>query len=348
MDAIAPDPLIDFAAAVFRAHGVPDGDAHLFADSLVQADLWGHQSHGLLRLSWYAARLKSGAMNAVTAPDLVVDSGAVAVIDGHDGIGQVLAAQAMADAVSRAKGHGIGAIVVRNSNHFGTAMYFTRMAAAQGAVGFLSTNASPAMAPWGGREKAVGNNPWSIAAPGGRYGPVILDIANTAVARGKLYLAKQKGEEIPKGWAMDEGGAPTTDPAAGIAGLILPMGEHKGYAISMMMDVLSGVLSGSEFLSGVSGPYQAEKRSGAGHLFLALDIAAFRPLADFEMDMEKLIGEIKSVPRADGVAEIFYPAEIEARNDAKNRAEGLILPAETLDDLRRIAGETGLQSMLPF
>lgn len=348
MSTIAPQPLIDFAAAVFQAHGVPEIDARLFADSLVQADLWGHQSHGVLRLPWYAARLKSGVMAAVTAPELVVDHGAVAVIDGHDGIGQVLAAKAMAEAITRAREFGIGAVAVRNSNHFGTAMYFTRMAAARSCVGFLSTNASPAMAPWGGREKVVGNNPWSIAAPGGAHGTVVLDIANTAVARGKLYLAKQSGEEIPAGWAMTAEGAPTTDPAEGIAGLILPMGEHKGYGISVMMDVLSGVLTGGNFLGGVFGPYQAETRSGAGHLVLALDIAAFRPLGEFEADMERLIGDLKSVPPADGFDEVFYPGEIEARADARNREHGLVLPKDTLGDLRELAEQTGLEARLPF
>jgi LDH2 family malate/lactate/ureidoglycolate dehydrogenase len=348
MAAIAPELLVDFAEAAFRAHGVPEGDARLFADSLVQADLWGHQSHGVLRLPWYVARLKSGAMAAVTAPEFVVDHGAVAVIDGHDGIGQVLAATAMDEAIGRAKDHGIGAVAVRNSNHFGTAMYFTRMAAARSCIGIVTTNASPAMAPWGGRAKAVGNNPWSIAAPGGPHGPVVLDIANTAVARGKLYLAKQRGEEIPVGWAMTAAGAPTTDPVEGIAGLIMPMGEHKGYCISVMMDVLSGVLTGSGFLGGVFGPYQAERTSGAGHMVLAFDIATFRPLAEFAADMEQLIGNLKSVPPADGFDEVFYPGEIEARNDVRNRREGLLLPDETRADIRDLARETGLEARLPF
>jgi LDH2 family malate/lactate/ureidoglycolate dehydrogenase len=348
MPAIAPEPLIGFAEAVFGAHGVPEADAHLFADSLVQADLWGHQSHGVLRLPWYAARLKSGAMIAVTEPEFVVDSGAIAVIDGHEGIGQVLADKAMAEAINRAKDHGIGAVAVRNSNHFGTIMYFTRKAAQRSCIGLASTNASPAMAPWGGREKVVGNNPWSISAPGGRYGPVVLDIANTAVARGKLYLAKQKGEDIPEGWAMNADGQPTTDPALGIAGLILPMGEHKGYGISVMMDVLSGVLAGSNFMTGVSGPYQAEKKSGAGHLSLALDIAAFRPLAEFEADMEQLLGDLKAVPPAAGFNEVFYPGEIEAGNDAKNRRQGLSLPENTRADLATLACVLGLEACLPF
>ncbi len=342
MPRIAPDALTEFAAQVLGAHGVPDADARLFADSLVQADLWGHQSHGVLRLSWYAARLAAGVMTPVTAPKVVVDAGAVTVLDGRDGIGQVLAARAMEEAVARAKAHGLGAAAVRRSNHFGTAMYFTRQAAAKDCIGLLTTNASPAMAPWGGKRKAVGNNPWSIAAPAGKYGTVVLDIANTAVARGKLYLAKQRGETIPEGWAMDADGRPTTDPAAGIAGLILPMAGHKGYGISVMMDVLSGVLPGSNFMAGVFGPYQAEEKSGAGHLALALDIAAFRPVQDFVADMERMIGDIKAVPRAAGVEEIFYPGEPEVMADRENRALGLELPDDMIADLAGLADAHGL------
>jgi len=185
--------LIDFATAVYTHAGVAERDARLVADSLVQADLWGHQSHGVLRLGWYLARLRSGAMHAKTTPEFVMDNGTVAVIDGHDGVGQVLAAFAAREAIRRARQHGIGAIGVRNSNHFGTAMYYTSMAPREGCVALLTTNASPAMAPWGGREKLVGNNPWSIAAPAGRHAPMMLDIANTGVARGKIYLARQRG-----------------------------------------------------------------------------------------------------------------------------------------------------------
>ncbi|MDX1483584.1 MAG: Ldh family oxidoreductase [Alphaproteobacteria bacterium] len=348
MAGIDPDSLIAFAAAVLGAYRVPEDDAQLFADSLVQADLWGHQSHGIMRLPWYAARLDSGVMGAATRPEVVSEFGAIQVIDGRDGIGQVLAAAAITEAVRRAKAHGVGAVAVRNSNHFGTAMYFTRMAAAEGCIGLLTTNASPAMAPWGGRRRAVGNNPWSIAAPGGRFGTVVLDIANTAVARGKLYLARQRGEEIPLGWAMDADGRPTTDPAAGIAGLILPMGEHKGYGIAVMMDVLSGVLSGSAFLGGVFGPYQSQQPSGSGHLALALDIGAFRPVRAFEEDIERMVTELKAVPPAAGWDEVYYPGEIEARADAANRANGLELPDDTLSDLRRLADKLDLAAALPF
>lgn len=345
---ISADRLNDFATAVYVAVGMGEDDARLCADTLVQADLWGHQSHGVMRLSWYAARLKAGVCDPVARPETVIDAGAVAVIDGHDGMGQIVAARAAQEAVARAKAHGIGAVALRHSNHFGTAMYFTLMAARAGCVGFLATNASPAMAPWGGRKKTVGTNPWSWAAPAGAHAPMVLDIANTGVARGKIYLARRKGEPIPQGWAITAEGAPTTDPAEAIAGIILPMAQHKGYAISVIMDMLSGVLTGSAFGTGVFGPYQTAHKSGAGHFMIALNIAAFQPLAEFNARMERMIAELKSVPLAQGFEEVVYPGELEARNDIANRRDGLDLPDDTLADLDKLARETGLISGLPW
>src|ERR1700676_3426150 len=266
MPRIRAEQLLEFATTIYIKAGMSAEDARLAADTLVQADLWGHQAHGVMRLPWYVARLKSGVGKSVAALEYIVDAGAIGIIDGHDAMGQVLTALAAKDVIRRAKLHGIGAVALRNSNHFGTAMYYTLMAPREGCVAFLSSNASPAMAPWGGRSKTVGTNPWSIAAPAGRHAPMVLDIANTGVARGKVYLAKQKGLPIPLGWAINAAGEPTTDPAQAIDGIILPMAAHKGYAIAMMMDVLSGVLTGSEFGSRVKGPYQFERRSGCGQL----------------------------------------------------------------------------------
>ena len=345
---IDPDRLRDFATAIYAAAGMQQAEARLCADTLVQADLWGHQSHGVMRLSWYAARLKTGVCNPKAQPELVVDAGGIALIDGHDAMGQVLAARAAQEAVSRAKAHGIAAVGIQNSNHFGTALYFTLMAARQGCVAFLATNASPAMAPWGGRKKIVGTNPWSWACPAGSHPPMVLDIANTGVARGKVYLAKQKGQPIPEGWAINAAGAPTTDPAEAIEGIILPMAQHKGYAIALMMDMLSGVLTGSGFGADVAGPYQAERRSRAGQMMIALNIEAIQPLNEFNARMETLIAEIKAVPLAQGFAEVFYPGEIEARNDTTNRRDGLLLPEDTIADLKRIAAEYAVEGALPF
>ncbi|WP_286256016.1 Ldh family oxidoreductase [Streptomyces graminofaciens] len=337
----APD-LLDFAAATTETHDVPPQDARLLADTLVTAELWGHASHGMLRLPWYLDRIESGATAAVAAPEVVTDTGAVLVVDGHDGLGQVLTDQAVTAGVERARCHGVSAVAVRNSGHFGTAAYYTRKAAAQGCVALLATNASPAMAPWGGREKRIGTNPWSIAAPGGRHGTVVMDIANTAVARGKIYLAEERGEPIPEGWAADADGVPTTDPRHAVEGLILPMAGHKGYAISFMFDVLAGVLTGSAFGSSVVGPYAATGRSGVGHLLICVDIAAMADPAEFGRRMESLIEETKSTPTAPGTPEILVPGEPETRTAERLRTEGITLADDTWASLARIAATTAV------
>lgn len=340
--------LIDFAAAVYAGQGVPEADARLVADTLVQADLWGHQSHGVLRLGWYLDRLRNKVMNPVTEPEFVVDAGGIAVIDGHDGVGHVLAKRAAEEAIRRAKVHGIAAVGVRMSNHFGTCMYYTLMGARAGCVMMLASNGGPAMAPWGGRRKIVGTNPWSIASPAGRHAPFVVDMANTGVARGKIYLARNKHQPIPEGWAITADGAPTTDPQAAIDGIILPMAGHKGYAIAAMVDMMSGVLTGSGFLSAVHSPYKTADKSNCGHFMMAVNIEAMQPLAAFNARMEQWVAEVKSVPLAQGYDEVFYPGEMEARNDARNRATGITFPDDTIADLKRIAVETGLQGLLPL
>lgn len=340
---IPADRLVAFAAEVYQHVGVPREDALLAADSLVQADLWGHQSHGMLRLGWYLARLQSGAMKAQTLSQLVVDGGAIAVLDGADGIGQVVAKQAADEAIQRAKKHGVGVVSVRNSNHFGTCMYFTRMGAEQGCITLLMSNGGPNMAPWGGLKKKIGTNPWSIAAPAGRYPPMVMDMANSGVARGKIYLANNRHESIPADWAIDKFGNPTTDPKAALEGFILPMAGHKGYVMGVMVDVLSGVLSGSGFLEGVHGPYDPVNRSRAGHLMLALNIEAFQPIGEFTARMESYIESLKAVPLAAGHTQVFYPGEMETQADEHNRAQGgVLLAADTLQDLERIEKELGL------
>lgn len=345
---IQASDLIQFTQAVYESTGMPAEDAQLAADTLVQADLWGHQSHGLLRLAWYYARLRSGAMKAKTHTSLIVDSNAIAVLDGHDGVGQVIAKKALEESIARAKHHSVGIVSVRNSNHFGTCMYFTRMGARNGCISILMSNAGPNMAPWGGRQKKIGTNPWSIAVPGGKHGEVVMDMANSGVARGKIYLAQKRRQEIPSDWAIDINGRPTTDPQAAIEGFILPMAGHKGYVMGVMVDILSGVLSGSSFLDQVHGPYDPINRSGAGHLAISLHVAAFQPLAEFEKRIEDYIYSLKDVPLAEGHKQVYFPGEIESQADKENRQLGLLLPEDTLHSLRQVAVESGLEKLLPF
>ncbi len=335
--------LTAFAADVLTAEGVPVADAELLADSLVAAELWGHASHGMLRLPWYVTRLRGGAMTRRTHVTTVRDSGAVAVLDGQHGIGQVVAAHATDLAVERARAHGISGVGVRNSGHFGTAAYFTRRAAEAGCVAILATNASPAMAAWGGRTKSIGTNPWSIAAPAGRHGVVVMDLANTAVARGKVYLAAERGEPIPEGWAATAEGTPTTDPAEAIEGLILPMAGAKGYVIAFMMDVLAGVLTGGAFGDAVAGPYDPSRRSGAGHLMIAIDVASMAEPSCFASRMEALVDQVRRGELATWAQEILGPGQLEDRSRRTLSADGIPVAPATWQSLAELASDTGVE-----
>lgn len=339
---IGADALTAFSAAVLRAERVPAADAHLLADSLVTAELWGHPSHGMLRLPWYVARLRAGAMTAETTVTTVRDQGAVVVLDGNDGIGQVVTRRAVEIGVDRCRRHGVSAIGVRRSGHFGTAAYFTRQAAEAGCVAILATNASPAMAPWGGRVKSIGTNPWSIAAPAGAHGVLVMDLANTAVARGKIYLAAERGETIPEGWAADAAGTPTTDPAAAVEGLLLPMAGPKGYVISFMMDVLAGVLTGSAFGGGVAGPYEPDRRSGAGHLLLLIDVAAMADPGEYAERVETLVRATRGAARAPWADAILVPGEIEDRSRRALADRGISLAPATWASLAELAAQAGV------
>ncbi len=338
---VKPDILEQYVASLFRIHGLSGEDAGLVANTLVQADLWGHQSHGVLRTSWYIERLRQGVMTPATKIDIVRNKSCLAVVDGNDGVGQVVAKQSMEMAIAKAKEHGTGTVAIRNSNHFGTVMYYTRIAAQQGCIAFMTSNGGKAMAPWGGsKNKIIGTNPWSISAPGGKYPPLLLDMANTGVARGKIYLARNRHEKIPFGWALDADGAPTDDPVAALNGLILPMAHHKGYAIATLMDVLAGVVSGSSFLSAVNGPYHYDKKSGCGHFITAYNVDDFMDFDEYSRRIEAFVEEIKSQPLAQGYSEIFLPGEMESRADARQRTEGINLPPDTWAELQKLAEET--------
>lgn len=337
---IAPDELRQFVEKVYRQTSLTEAAARLMADTLVQADIWGHQSHGVLRVPWYFARLRSGAINGAASPRIVHEAGAITVIDGCDALGQQVAQFATDQAVRRAEQHGLVLILVRNSNHFGTCMYFTRQAAERGFIAMLMSNAGPNMAPWGGLKKKIGTNPWSIAVPA-RKSPVVMDMANSGVARGKIYLAAKRREPIPLGWAVDKHGRPTTDPREAIEGFILPMAGHKGYVMGVMVDILSGVLSGSQYLDAVHGPYDPVNRSGAGHFMLAVKVDAIQPLNAFLDQMDDYIASLKDVPLAEGHRAVYYPGELEEETAARNAVEGLRLPADTvrgLIDTAKLAG----------
>jgi LDH2 family malate/lactate/ureidoglycolate dehydrogenase len=255
--------LIDFATAVYAGAGVPEADARLVADTLVQADLWGHQSHGVLRLGWYLDRIRNGVMKPVTKAEFVVDAGAIAVIDGHDGVGHVLTLLATREAMRRAKAHGLGCVAVRNSNHFGTCMYYTLTGAREGLRHDAHDQRRPGHGAVGWNEKNRRHQSLVDRCTAGQRAPFVVDMAATGVARGKIYLARNRGLPIPLGWAINAAGEPTTDPQEAIDGIILPMAEHKGYAMAAMVDMLSGVLRAAAFFRACTVRTRRQRRATA-------------------------------------------------------------------------------------
>lgn len=338
--------LRELVSNIYLALGLTKSHADLLSDTLVSADLWGHSSHGVLRTSWYGDRLKTGAMVGDAEPEIVTDTGPLLALDGHNGIGQAITFEAVKLVAERARNYGIGCASIRRSGHFGTAMYFTKLFAEQNMIGFLATNASPSMAAFGGAEKLVGNNPQSWAAPTHMAAPFILDIAHTTVARGKIYLARDRQERIPEHWAVSAEGKLTTDPEEALLGTLLPMAGHKGFGLSAMMDILSGVLSGGSFGTAVNGPYIADKTSGASHFIFAIDISKLRDLDSFKADMSQMIRAWKHSRKAEGVQDIYYPGELEYLHRKSAEQHGLKLAEESLLNLIEFAKHCGLSQKI--
>ena len=315
--------------------GVPGADAARLSNALVDADLRGVHSHGCRWVSTYLRGLWQRSLNAHPQVRTIRDDGATVLLDTDGGIGHVVVYDGMQLAIERARRHGTAAVVLRGSGHCGAMSYFTQAAADAGCIGYATTTGGIAMVPPGGREKAAGLNPLSWAAPTARPWAINLDITTSVVAGSKLLLARDRGEPIPLGWAVDRDGNPTTDPVAGLEGGLLPMGGHKGYGLSVMIDVVSSVLGGVEFTRGFRG-------RGSTQFVQAIDVEHFIPLDEFRARMEVLISQIKGSALAPGAADVFLPGEIEHNLKQERLRGGIPLDDFTRGELRREAEEAGL------
>ena len=327
--------LENLVAAIYAGLGVPTEDARLLGHALVDADLRGVNSHGCRYVSVYARNIRRGGANLQPVLHTVRDDGATCLLDGDGGLGHILAARAMKIAIDRAREHGVGVVSLRNSQHIGALAYYTQMAADAGCIGYATTNAGIVMVPPGGREKVVGLNPLSWAAPTARPWSFNLDMATSVVAGSKLGMAQERGEKIPLGWAVDKEGNPTDDPQKGMEGGILPLGGPKGYGLSVMLDIMAGVLSGGRFGRGLG-------TKGSAQLFQALDISHFIPLDDFKSRMEEMIQQIKDSALAPGSKGIFFPGEIEYGLKQDRLRNGLPLDAFVRGEIKREAESLGL------
>ena len=336
-----PASLRNFCGDILVRLGVPEEGAAFVADSLVRANLEGSDSHGISRLGIYVRRLEEGRISA--RPEIRIErSGSVLRVDGDNGLGQVVSRRSLKEAVPVARETGIAGVGVRNSNHFGTAAYYCQMVCREGMALIATTNTPPGIAPWGGKKAYFGTNPIAFGFPTKEGPPVIVDMSSSVVARGKIILADKEGTEIPEGWAIDEEGKETTDPASALKGAMLPLGGAKGYALALAVEMMSGVLSGSSFGPHVGSIYtDGDPPSNVGHSFILLDVSRWLPAEDYYARVDQLLAEVKAVPPA-GETEVLYPGERRYRTFLENSERGITLPLAVREELEMLAREYGV------
>ncbi len=343
MTNVTRESLDAFMFEGFLTLGLSRADARIFADALIFSELRFHPGHGqgVKRLRRYHERISQGLVDPKAAWEIVKESPALALVDAHNGIGTVAASRAMTLAIAKAKVCGIGQVIVRNSTHYGSSAVHAVQAAEAACIGTSFTNAGPEMAPWGGREGAVGTNPWGIAAPTGLGFPVVMDIALTTAGKGMMQWQARSGQPMPLDWALTPDGHETDDPNAAMAGALLGIGQYKGYGLAFMTDVLTGVIGGGGF--GLT-PYADPAKLDVSHTLTAIDIEWFMPLAEFKTRMDAFAQMVKSRALRPGFSEILLPGEQEARRVVRKSAGGVPLEDVALADLRALAAEIGIRA----
>ncbi|MDI6893826.1 MAG: Ldh family oxidoreductase [Bacillota bacterium] len=336
---VDPGELEEFGRRVLAAVGLPEPHAGLASRAIVAADLRGVYSHGVSRLPAYVARIQRDLVSRRPSIRLVKKGGAVGLIDAGNALGHVAASLAMMIATGLAARHGAGVVGVRSSNHFGMAAYYAMMAAQRGFIGIALSNSAPAMAPLGGTVPMLGTNPMSVALPAGNHGMVVLDMSTSVVARGKVRVAALAGRRIPLGWGLDRQGQPTDDPTQVLLGSLLPAAGAKGYALAVVIDLLSGVLTGSSYGSEVRESTDLSGPAGVGHLCAALKVESFSRYDEFIERMEQYARSLKNCPRAPGIERIYLPGEIEAETAAAQLQGGILVGSEVWEQLGEIAAE---------
>jgi ureidoglycolate dehydrogenase (NAD+) len=331
--------LESFTTQVFVKAGLPPQDAATEAEVLVWANLRGVDSHGVLRIPSYVSSIGRGGMNPRPSIEAVVDTPAMSLIEADWALGPVVTVFAMERAIGKAKSVGIGWMLIRNTTHQGAMGYYALMAAKEGLAGIAAVCNPPNMAPYGARVPGVHNSPIAIAVPGKEHRPLVLDMATSVAAGGKVSLAIDKGIEIPEGWAIDVEGKPTRDPKA--VGALLPAGGYKGSGLAMMLECLSSLFVGNPLLARkLSGK---SIRGGTQNSFVAaIDIATFTDLETYQRDVDETIELIKDLPKADGFDEILVPGEPEDRIYETRVETGIPLPDGTARNLVDVAEKLGI------
>lgn len=340
---VSENSLKQFCTSAFMAAGMPPEQADAVAVNLIEADLQGVTSHGVVRLPIYVQRLCAGAVNPCPRIQVAHETPTTAVIDGDNGMGQWVGMRAMRTAVEKAQSGNCVFVSVRNSNHYGAAGYYARMAVPHNMIGFTFTiGGINHMTAWGGAQGILGNNPFAVALPAGNERPVVLDMACSTAARGKIIVAAKDGTPIPDDWATGPDGRPTTDPVEALKGFMLPIGGPKGYSLTLVIGLLSTMLSGAAFGSEVTHMYDdLERPQNIGHLFGVLPVASFEPVEIYKRRMDKAIREVRNTDRAPGVERIYLPGEREELLAEERRRCGIPISTAVWSELQELADRLG-------
>jgi LDH2 family malate/lactate/ureidoglycolate dehydrogenase len=338
---IAQEVLCSAAQDILLRLGEEEENAGIASEALVAADMRGISTHGVNLLRMVSQRVAAGMLALPTRVNITADGQATSVLDGNNGLGQVAAYRGMRQSVEKAKLNGVGMVTVRNTNNIGALGYFTSRAAREGFVSIVMTNGNPSVAPFGSADPFFGTNPLSIGVPALHGLPLVLDMSSSVVARGKIRLASLNGDSIPIGWALDETGAPTQDPARALKGCLLPLGGPKGSGLAMMIDIFAGMLSGSAYGQKLKSFHELDGATGVGACFIAVDVARFLDPEIFAGKIASYTEEIKGLRRQEGVAEILLPGEVEEKREQENRLRGVDIPDAVVTSLDETLAKLG-------
>ncbi|MDD5727880.1 MAG: Ldh family oxidoreductase, partial [Victivallales bacterium] len=343
---VAVDHLKKVSRELLESLGAERKEAELVTEVLVLADMRGIPTHGVHFLPMIAERIRHGLLKVPSEVKVITDDQAITHIDGGNGLGQPAAEAAMRHAIGKAKEFGVGFSLVRNTNHIGLLSFYSSMAAAEGMLGVCMCNSAAAIAPWGGVEPFFGTNPLSVAAPESKNDFILMDMATSVVARGKIRRAQRMNEKIPLDWAFDEDGVPTDDPAAAMKGSLMPIGGPKGYGIALFIDLISGLLSGSKYSRNLLTFHKPLGPTGVGVMTMAVDIKRFMPLDSFFALVKAHAKSIRESKKAKGNSRIYLPGEIEKEKERVSLETGLEINPALAESINQLMAERGLAAVI--
>jgi LDH2 family malate/lactate/ureidoglycolate dehydrogenase len=344
MTSVDSKNLKQFVFNAFSAIGLNEKDAGIFTDALMFSELRFHsgQGQGVQRITTYYKRIKNNEVNINSEYEILKESSSLALVDAKNGIGTIQASKCMDIAINKAKTEGIGKVIVKNSTHFGSSSVHAVKATKENCIGIVYTNAGPEMAPWGSKSGGVGTNPWGISCPTGKGFPLILDIALTTAGKGMMRWYEREGIPMPEDWALTKDGEETTNPTEAMNGFLLGIGKYKGYGLSFMTDVLTGVISGGGY--GLM-PYSDPNKLDVSHSLTAINIEWFMEITEFYKRIDDFVNTLKNLPLRPGFDEILVPGEIENKRVKEKMEIGIPLDNKVIESFNELALNLSIEKL---